>query len=45
MPKSYLLVRAIVTNLNAWAECAAKAKEAQKVYGGVPLMCGGRCEV
>jgi uncharacterized protein (DUF1330 family) len=45
MPKGYLIARAIVTNPTAWAEYAAKATEAQKVYGGKPLVRGGRTEV
>jgi uncharacterized protein (DUF1330 family) len=45
MPKGYLIARAIVTNPSAWAEYPAKATEAQKVYGGMPLVRGGRCEV
>jgi uncharacterized protein (DUF1330 family) len=44
MPKGYLIARAIVTNPTAWAEYAAKAT-AQKVYGGKPLVRGGRTEV
>lgn len=45
MPKGYVIARAIVTDPSAWAEYAAKATEAQKVYGGNPLVRGGRCEV
>ena len=39
------IARAIVTNPSAWAEYAAKATEAQKAYGGTPIVRGGRCEV
>jgi uncharacterized protein (DUF1330 family) len=45
MPKGYVIARAIVTDPTAWAEYAAKATEAMKVYGGSPLVRGGRCEV
>ncbi len=45
MPKGYVIARAIVTDPSAWAEYATKAAEAQKVYGGKPLVRGGRCEV
>jgi uncharacterized protein (DUF1330 family) len=45
MPKGYVIARAIVTNPSAWAEYAAKATEAQTVYGGTPIVRGGRCEV
>ena len=45
MPKGYVIARAIVTNPSAWAEYAAKATEAQKAYGGTPIVRGGRCEV
>ena len=45
MPKGYVIARAIVTNPSAWAEYAAKATEAQKLYGGTPIVRGGRCEV
>ena len=45
MPKGYVIARAIVTNPSAWAEYAGKATEAQKAYGGTPIVRGGRCEV
>ena len=45
MPKGYLIARANVTNPSAWAEYAALATEAQKIYGGTPIVRGGRCEV
>ncbi|HUS98573.1 MAG TPA: DUF1330 domain-containing protein [Hyphomicrobiaceae bacterium] len=45
MAKGYMIARAIVTNPTAWAEYAVKAGEAQKIYGGTPIVRGGRCEV
>ena len=45
MPKGYVIARAIVTNPSAWAEYAALATEAQKTYGGTPIVRGGRAEV
>jgi uncharacterized protein (DUF1330 family) len=45
MPKGYVIARAIVTNPTAWAEYAAKAGEAMKIYGGKPIVRGGRVEV
>ena len=45
MPKGYVIARAIVTKPSAWAEYAAKATEAQKAFGGTPIVRGGRCEV
>lgn len=45
MAKGYVIARAIVTNPTAWADYAAKASEAMKVYGGNPIVRGGRCEV
>ncbi len=45
MPKGYVIARANVTDQAAWAEYAALATEAQKVYGGTPIVRGGRCEV
>ncbi len=45
MPKGYVVARAIVTNPTAWAAYAAKASEAMKIYGGNPIVRGGRNEV
>jgi uncharacterized protein (DUF1330 family) len=45
MPKGYVIARAVVTNPAAWSEYAAKAGEAMKIYGGKPLVRGGRVEV
>ena len=45
MAKAYVIARAIVTNPTAWADYAAKASEAMQVYGGNPIVRGGRCEV
>jgi len=45
LPKGYVIARAIVTNPTAWAQYAAKASEAMKIYGGKPLVRGGRVEV
>ncbi|KAB2915832.1 MAG: DUF1330 domain-containing protein [Hyphomicrobiaceae bacterium] len=45
MPKGYVIARAIVTNPMAWSEYAAKAGEAMKKYGGMPIVRGGRTEV
>lgn len=45
MPKGYVIARAVVTNPTAWAEYAAKAGEAIKIYGGTPIVRGGRVEV
>lgn len=45
MPKGYVIARAIVSNPAAWAEYAARAGEAMKIYGGTPLVRGGRVEV
>ena len=45
MPKGYVIGRALVTNPAAWGEYAAKASEAMKIYGGTPIVRGGRCEV
>ena len=44
MPKGYVIARADVTNPEAWAAYAAKASEAMKIYGGTPLVRGGRTE-
>lgn len=45
MPKGYVIARANVTNPEQWAQYAAKASEAMKIYGGNPIVRGGRCEV
>lgn len=45
MPKGYVIARAVVTNPTAWAEYATKAGEAIKIYGGTPIVRGGRVEV
>lgn len=45
MPKGYVIGRAIVTNPTAWAEYAAKAGEAMKIYGGTPIVRGGKVEI
>ncbi len=45
MPKGYVIARAIVTDPKAWAEYAAKAGEAMKIYGGKPIVRGGRAEI
>ncbi len=45
MPKGYVIGRAVVTNPSAWAEYAAKAGEAMKIYGGTPIVRGGKIEV
>ncbi|MCB1512929.1 MAG: DUF1330 domain-containing protein [Hyphomicrobiaceae bacterium] len=45
MPKGYVIARAVVTDAEAWSQYAAKATAAQKVYGGKPIVRGGRCEV
>ena len=44
MPKGYVIGRATVTNPTAWAAYAAKASEAMKVYGGNPIVRGGKSE-
>ena len=45
MPKGYVIGRAMVTNPTAWAEYAAKAGEAMKIYGGTPIVRGGKVEI
>jgi len=45
MAKGYVIARAIVTNPTAWAVYAEKSSAAIKVYGGNPIVRGGRCEV
>ncbi|MGF1649592.1 MAG: DUF1330 domain-containing protein [Hyphomicrobiaceae bacterium] len=45
MPKGYVIARAIVTDPDKWAQYAAKAGEAMKLYGGTPIVRGGRCEI
>lgn len=45
MAKGYVIARAIVTNATAWSEYAAKAGEAMRLYGGTPIVRGGRAEV
>jgi uncharacterized protein (DUF1330 family) len=45
MAKGYVIARAVVTNPTAWAAYAAKAGEAMKIYGGNPIVRGGRAEV
>ena len=45
MPKGYIIARAEVTNATQWALYAAKAGEAIALYGGRPLVRGGRAEV
>jgi uncharacterized protein (DUF1330 family) len=45
MPKGYVIARAMVTNATQWAVYAAKASEAMKIYGGVPLARGGQMTV
>ena len=45
MSKGYVIARAIVTDPAAWSEYAAKAGEAMKIYGGKPIVRGGRVEI
>ncbi|CAH1652258.1 conserved hypothetical protein [Hyphomicrobiales bacterium] len=45
MPKGYVIARVTVTNPEAYANYVALASEAIKLYGGKPLMRGGRTEV
>ena len=45
MPKGYVIARAVVTNPTKWAEYAAKAGEAMKIYGGTPIVRGGQMTV
>jgi uncharacterized protein (DUF1330 family) len=45
MPKGYMIARAVVTDPTQWAVYAAKASEAMKIYGGKPIVRGGRCEI
>jgi uncharacterized protein (DUF1330 family) len=45
MPKGYVIGRAMVTNPTAWAEYAAKAGETMKIYGGTPIIRGGKVEI
>ena len=45
MPKGYVIARAVVTNPTAWAEYAAKAGAAMKIYGGTPIVRGGKVEI
>jgi uncharacterized protein (DUF1330 family) len=45
MAKGYVIARGIVTDGDKWAQYAAKASEAMKIYGGTPIVRGGRCEV
>lgn len=45
MPKGYVIARANVTNPAAWSAYAAKASEAMKIYGGKPIVRGGRVEI
>lgn len=44
MPKGYVIARATVTDPAAWGQYAAKAGEAMKIYGGNPIVRGGRTE-
>lgn len=44
MPKGYLIVRADVTDPEAYARYAAGTAEAMKKYGAKPLVRGGRFE-
>lgn len=45
MAKGYVIARAIVTNPTAWAEYAAAAGAAMKIYGGTPIVRGGKVEI
>ncbi|MEM7777674.1 MAG: DUF1330 domain-containing protein [Pseudomonadota bacterium] len=45
MAKGYVIARANVTDPEKWSQYAAKASEAMKIYGGTPIVRGGRCEV
>jgi uncharacterized protein (DUF1330 family) len=45
MPKAYVIARAKVTNATQWAQYAAAAGEAMKIYGGTPLARGGQMTV
>jgi len=45
MAKGYVIARASVSNPDDWAKYATKASEAMKIYGGTPIVRGGRCEV
>lgn len=45
VPKGYVIARAVVTDTEKWGRYAAKAGEAMKIYGGTPIVRGGRCEV
>lgn len=45
MAKGYVIVRAIVTNSDAWADYAARATAATENHGGQYLVRGGRCEI
>lgn len=45
MPKGYVVARAVVTDPEAWSAYAAKAGEAMKIFGGTPIVRGGRAEV
>ncbi len=45
MPKGYVIARCIVTDAAKWAEYATAASAAMKIYGGKPIVRGGRCEV
>lgn len=45
MAKGYVIARANVTDPDAWSRYAAKASEAMKIYGGTPIVRGGRCEI
>lgn len=45
MPKAYVVARAKVTNATQWAQYAAGASEAMKIYGGKPLARGGQMTI
>ncbi|MGL4396542.1 MAG: DUF1330 domain-containing protein [Hyphomicrobium sp.] len=44
MPKGYVIVRAVVTNVEKWGEYVAKSKAALEKYEGRPIVRGGKCE-
>jgi uncharacterized protein (DUF1330 family) len=45
MPKGYVIARCSVTDPVKWAEYAKAASAAMKIYGGNPIVRGGRCEI
>lgn len=45
MAKGYVIARAKVINATAWAQYAAGATEAMKLYGGRPLARGGQMTI